>query len=601
MDEHLPPLQEKYGDRLEIRDFELSTPQSYELWRSAMEVYEVPTERRGVPMLFVGDAVLVGSRQIPEQLPILIEEYLAAGGVDFPDLPGLDPALETAATDTPEPSPTPTVKACQDCETQVVPGTEDSVVHVLVFSDRLCEACEEVEEDVLAPLEETYGSRLHVERRDVEGSSDNLDLLRALEEQYGVTRGDMPVIFIGEHALSGAKEAREQLPGLVQTYLDSGGVSLPDVVVTPSPGATASTTPDAPAVHLAYFYQPGCQECDRVQLDLNYLQSKYPQLRVQTFDVTERAPLCEWLGERAGVPERERLTTPAVFLGDEALVGGDLTCQRLEELVSSHTKTGADPVWEDWDPSGGESADSIVERFRSFSLPTVLVAGLVDGLNPCAFATLVFFVSYLAFMGRQGRDALLAGAAFTSGVFLTYLGVGFGVLKFLATLPFLNAASRWIYGFTAAICLVLALGSLHDWWQARNGRMTEMALKMPTRLRRWVNRAIRERAGAGAFVPVTFVTGAVVSIIELACTGQVYLPTILFVLGVPEMRMQAGLYLVLYNLMFILPLVVVFVVVHFGTTSKQLGFLMHRHTAKVKLATAGLFLLLAGWMVVTLV
>jgi cytochrome c biogenesis protein CcdA len=289
------------------------------------------------------------------------------------------------------------------------------------------------------------------------------------------------------------------------------------------------------------------------------------------------------------------------------VVGDDLHAWTLEALVARHADTGAAATWENRDggsPSASPAtgaASSIIERFRSLSLPTVLAAGLVDGLNPCAFVTLVFFVSYLAFMGREGRDVLLAGGAFALGVFLTYLGVGFGVLKFLATLPFLDAAGRWIYGVTAALCLALAAGSLFDWWQARRGKATEMRLRMPTRLRRWANHAIREGAGAGAFVPVTFFTGVAVSVIELACTGQVYLPTLLFVLGVPDMRMQAGLYLVLYNLMFILPLVVVFVLVYFGTTSQQLGLLIHRHTAKVKLATAVLFLLLAGWMVVTLV
>ena len=64
--------------------------------------------------------------------------------------------------------------------------------------------------------------------------------------------------------------------------------------------------------------------------------------------------------------------------------------------------------------------------------------------------------------------------------------------------------------------------------------------------------------------------------------------------------MQAGLYLLLYNLMFVLPLVVVFVLACFGTTSQQLGLFIHRHAAMVKLATAGLFLLLAVWMVVSL-
>ena len=64
--------------------------------------------------------------------------------------------------------------------------------------------------------------------------------------------------------------------------------------------------------------------------------------------------------------------------------------------------------------------------------------------------------------------------------------------------------------------------------------------------------------------------------------------------------MQAGLYLALYNLMFVLPLVVVFVLAYFGATSQQLGLFIHRRTATVKLATAGLFVLLAVWMVVSL-
>ena len=242
---------------------------------------------------------------------------------------------------------------------------------------------------------------------------------------------------------------------------------------------------------------------------------------------------------------------------------------------------------------------SILERFSSFRLLAVLMARLVDGLNPCAFATLVFFISYLAFAGRRGREVLAAGGAFALGVFLTYLGVGVGLLKFLVSLPFLNTASRWVYGLTAVLCLFLAAGSLYDWWQARKGKPDEMRLKLPIRLRRWINRAIREGAGLRAFVPVTFVTGAVISVIELACTGQVYLPTILFVLGVPELQARAGLYMVLYNLMFVLPLGVVFLLAYFGTSSRQLGLFIHRHAATIKLATAGLFVLLAGWLVTT--
>jgi len=604
MDEVLPPLEEAYGAQLEIAKLELSeVPENYELWLEALDSYGVPQNRRGVPMLFVGDTVLVGSREIPEQLPGLIDQYLETGGVGYPDIPGLEDVVEETAApqEDPAPQPTPTVKTCHECDDNVVVGTGDAVVHLLFFYDRLCSECVVVQEEVVAPLKETYGAQLVVDQRDVEGSTENYNLLRALEKRYGVTRAEMPVIFVGDHVLSGEQEARTELPELVEMYLKMGGVDLPDVELTPTPEATAPEESDEPPIHIAYFYQAGCQECDRVQLALNYLQDRYPQLSVCTLDVREEAPLAERLGERAGVPVGKRLTAPAIFVGDDALVGDELHASSLEEMLARYADTGAEPICVGSEAGREETASSIIERFRSFSLATVLVAGLVDGLNPCAFATLVFFISYLTFVGREGREVLLAGGAFAAAVFLTYLGVGFGVLKFLAALPFLDAVSRWIYGFTAALCLVLAIGSLYDWWQARRGKATEMRLAMPTRLRRRVNQAIRERAGAKAFVPVTFVTGIVVSVIELACTGQVYLPTILFVLGVPEMQAQAGFYLVLYNLMFIVPLVVVFVLAYLGTTSQQLGLLIHRHTAKVKLATAALFFLLAGWMVVTLV
>jgi cytochrome c biogenesis protein CcdA/thiol-disulfide isomerase/thioredoxin len=583
--ETLPPLQEQYGSQLDVRTIEVSDPTRYELWLSAIDTFQVPPERVAVPMLVIGDSVLVGSYEISEALPGLIEQHLAAGGLDYPAIPGLfPPGGLTPQPGTPTPQP---------------------VAHVIFFYDRLCHACTVVQEEVLPPLQEKYGSQLVIDQRDVEGSTSNYNLLRALERQDGVVYGDMPAVFIGQDALYGEEAVRERLPELIEQYLAQGGVPLPPVVSQET--RTPDATPPAPTaevprppIHLAYFYQPGCRECDRVQLDLNYLQHEYPQLVVHAFDVEAEAALAEWLGQRAGIPEERRLTAPAVFVGDEGLVGEEVHARSLEALIARHAATGAEAVWERREPSQSEAVSSIVERFRSFGLLTVLAAGLVDGLNPCAFATIVFFISYLAFAGRQRREILAVGAAFALGVFLTYLGVGVGLLRFLATLPFLSALSRWLYGLTAVLCLFLAVGSLYDWWQARRGEPDEMRLKLPTRLRRWINRVIREGARMQAFVPVTFVAGVVISAIELACTGQVYLPTILFVLSVPELQARAGVYLLLYNLMFVLPLLVVFLLAYFGTTSQQLGLFIHRRAATIKLATAGLFVLLAGWLVTAL-
>ncbi len=604
LDQTLPPLQEQYGAQLEVLIIEVS-PERYELWLGAMDAFQVPPERRGVPMLFIGDTVLVGSYDIPERLPGLIEQHLTAGGVDYPAIPGLLADLTSIPTPPAGPTlrPTPTIKACHICDEEEFPpstSTPQPVVHVYFFYDRLCGECLVVQEEVLPPLQEKYGSQLVIEQRDVEGSASDYNLLRALERRYGVVYGDMPAVFVGQDALNGEEAVRERLPGLIEKYLARGGAALPEVDLSPTPSPTPTAVGEASPIHLAYFYQPGCRECDRVQLDLNYLQHRYPQLVVQVFDVEAEAALAEWLGQRAGVPEEKRLTAPAVFVGDEALVGEELHTRSLEVLLARHAETGAEPVCEGWEAAQGEATAGIVERFRSFGLLTVLAAGLVDGLNPCAFATIVFFISYLAFMGRRGREVLAVGTAFAMGIFLTYLGVGVGLLKFLASLPFLGTAGRWVYGLTAALCLLLAASSLHDWWQARQGKHGEMRLKLSTRLRRWINRVIREGTRLRTFIPVTFITGAAISVIELACTGQVYLPTIVFVLGVLGLQARAGLYLVLYNLMFVLPLVVVFLLAYFGTTSQQLGLFIHRRAAMVKLVTAGLFVLLAGWLLVAL-
>ncbi|HDQ72350.1 MAG TPA: hypothetical protein ENN19_09670 [Chloroflexi bacterium] len=575
----LPPLLEKHGEQLEVLSVSLSDSMAnYELWLATKEAFGIPPDQGGVPMLFIGEYVLVGSRDIPDRLPGLIERYLEAGGVGYPDVPGYpteEPAVEPTAT----PGPT---------------------VSLYFFSDRLCEECTVVEREVLEPLQEQYGPQLIVERRDVEGSAENYNLLRNLEQQAGLTRGEMPVVFIGENGLSGEESIRAQLPGLIEQYLATGGAPLPEASVQaqPTPGGDASQ----PEIHLAYFYQPGCRECDRVELDLNYLKHQYPQLVIHEFNVREQegAALCDWLGEHAGVPEKKRMVAPAAFVGDDALVDEELHARNLQDLVARYVDTGAEAIWEQ-DLSLGQTITAIIERFKSFGLLTVLGAGLIDGLNPCAFATLVFFISYLTFTGRKGNEVLLSGLAFTLGVFLTYLGVGIGFLKFLATLPFLDAISRWIYGATALLCIVLAIGSIYDWWQARRGKADDMRLKLPTKLRKRINKAIRERASMRAFIPMTFLTGVVVSVIELACTGQVYLPTIVFVLGIPELQAQAFLYLLLYNLMFILPLVLVFVMAYYGTTSEELGLFVHRQMASIKLVTAGLFILLASWLIATII
>jgi len=498
-------------------------------------------------------------------------------------------------------------------------GTKaDSVVHFFYFYDPACSVCEETHRDVLEPLIKAYGERIVVDERNISEMA-NFELMLKLEQQYQVMEGSIPEIFIGDDALIGGEEIRQRLQERIDHYLAQGGVALPTVApAEPTVTSTAEckdcdeihraqrtavaskSTPTKetakPPIYIAFFYQPGCDICERSERDLQYIQGKYPQVRVERFNVQEEAALNQYLCIRAGVPEEIQLTAPIVFVGDAYLAGAQIRAGALEDLIQPYLNSGLPKSWANWEAEKEIAEKSIIERFRSFGLLTIIGAGLLDGINPCAFATMIFLISYLSIRKRKGRELLLTGAAFTTGVFLTYLGVGFGFLKFLTALPILDVIGKWVYGLTMLLCLGLAWGSLVDYRRAKEGRLEDMSLKLPDSLRDLTHRLIREGSRAQRFVLASLLLGLAVSLVELACTGQVYLPTIVFMLGIPQWRTQAALALLIYNVMFIIPLIGIFVLVYYGTTSQQMLRWMRRHAAAVKLGMAVLFTLLAIWL-----
>jgi cytochrome c biogenesis protein CcdA len=485
--------------------------------------------------------------------------------------------------------------------TGVAQAGEGAVVRMVYFTSAECPHCRVVRDEVLSPLEKSYGSRLEIKLVDISDPNEpgginpiTYEMLIRAEEMFGVSPEEqgLPMAIVGERVLVGEIVIREQLPGLVDAYLEMGGTSWPDVPglaeftagvgdsvsdVGSDPGdkeghdcgADEEVCEVASPVWMAYFYEVGCQECSRAEYDIRYVESRYPQLIVEEYNAQTDVALIEWLGARFGVPETQRLATPVMFVGDDYLIGAEITCEAVTALAEKYAAAGTERKWSDFDRERAEQ--SIVARFESFGVLTVAFAGLVDGLNPCAFATLAFFVSYLALSGRQGKEVLIVGGAFTLGVFLAYLAVGLGFYKVL------------------------------DLLKARRGDIGDMALNLPHRLRMRINAVIRKGRRSRAFVAGSFITGIAVSFLELACTGQVYLPTIIFVVSQPQLQARAVVFLILYNVLFIMPLMVVFVLAYYGTGSKQLTRFLEEKAAVVKLGLTVLFAALASWLLVSVV
>lgn len=93
IEQTLIPMMEQYGDRLMVIGIDITQPGGQALYTVSTEQFQVPEEMQGVPRLVVGDRYLVGSVQIPQEFPGIVEQGLASGGIDWPAIPGLAEAL----------------------------------------------------------------------------------------------------------------------------------------------------------------------------------------------------------------------------------------------------------------------------------------------------------------------------------------------------------------------------------------------------------------------------------------------------------------------------------------------------------------------------
>jgi uncharacterized membrane protein len=87
MQDHLPPLLRRHGSALRIVAVNVDTRQGQAVYRAVAEHFELTRDRQGVPALVVGDRILVGSWEIPSQLPGIVERGLDGDGIDWPPIP----------------------------------------------------------------------------------------------------------------------------------------------------------------------------------------------------------------------------------------------------------------------------------------------------------------------------------------------------------------------------------------------------------------------------------------------------------------------------------------------------------------------------------
>ncbi len=215
-------------------------------------------------------------------------------------------------------------------------------------------------------------------------------------------------------------------------------------------------------------------------------------------------------------------------------------------------------------------------------LPLVTVAALIDSINPCAFSILLLTIAFLFSLGKMRSGILKIGFTYILGLLVIYLLIGLGIVQ---ALHFFNIP-HFMAKVGAILLIVLGLINL----------INEYFPKFPIKL--GIPRGAHHKMAEymeKASVPTAFALGAFVGLCEFPCTGGPYL----LVLGLlhDQVTYLKGLgYLIFYNLLFVLPLVIILLIASNAALLEKVQSWKRENNQSLRLYS-GLAMIILGFLI----
>jgi len=348
-------------------------------------------------------------------------------------------------------------------------------------------------------------------------------------------------------------------------------------------------------------------ECSRCEIYVNDLTDALNEMSITGIQVRDLGSDSNAQGDldnlrqSLGVPENMRGIL-AVSFDDKFLFEGYVPVDIITDFLANHTHE-YDTIVVYKDELGGKYAykirtedgpitecgniqHSIGECIESPSIPLsqmlllIVGSGLLDGVNPCAFAVLFFFIALLLMHFKKTRRSILSvGAVYITAVFLAYLTIGLTIRKAIV----ITGAPHLVATVGALLVIVLGIINIKDYFWPGRGFSLGISQSQWDIMRRWMHKFT---------FPAAFAVGLMVGLFEFPCTGGIYVA-----IGILLTKMdfvQGFTFLLLYNLAFILPLIAILVfmfnkrVINFSLSKWQ------RHEKKTLKLLSGLFMVALG-------
>jgi len=452
---------------------------------------------------------------------------------------------------------------------------------------------------------------------------DNYRRMRELERLADIP-GPAPdiIAFVdGSMPLAGEAEVKAGLTGLLDVERNGRPGSLHpedaakkadarEAIPLADHDATDATPPapspgDVKRLEMELYYFSDCRHCrEALALVRKVAGERGGSVQLSVLD-TARSPdiVPRFFAIAKEYPGAPRILPSMVaFVGDEMVLGDEAILRDVESVIGRQLSRGGAGL-SIRRPAGPASPE---ETLRAVTVIPIILAGLADGVNPCAFAAMVLLVSVLSASamsaGGDGpasarRRLVLGGGAFITAVFATYFLAGLALFRgarAIEGMAFVEAIVFWsVWALAVAGALLSGMDAAAYY---RSGETSGQRLKVPDAIRRRFAGIMRGRFRSFGLVLGGLVGGVVIAILEGVCTGQMLVPATRYMAGTPGLRARGVSLLLLYNALFILPLVAILAAAVAGVHFRRLNAFLRRHLGGAKVLLAVVFLALAAAM-----
>ena len=296
--------------------------------------------------------------------------------------------------------------------------------------------------------------------------------------------------------------------------------------------------------NVSYFYGDGCPSCAKVHAsDVLEDVKNIEGVNIEQFEVyynDENRQKLLYFSNGFGISQDD-LGIPFAVIeceNNSMYIMGTSIIAELPEMVEN---CESDENFESDSSPISPNSDKIV-------LGSLIVAALVDSINPCAFGVLIFLMLSLLKMGSNKR-ALRAGLVYTFVVFVVYFLSGLGIFRVLQSF---TSITHIIYIVSGILVLSFGLWQFKDIFLPKVGPSLQISPKFKPLIEKIISKGT---------IPAMILLGIVVSLFELPCTGGIYLG----ILNLMSKNSTFALsYLLLYNMIFVLPLIILTFMIYKG-------------------------------------